>query len=250
MSDAYISQLIKLLEQEMTLGVSFEDKGYTSSKEANNLIFSEPIAFLLGLIFDQGMKSSLAWMGPCLLRERLGHLDVERISCMELDDLKEIIARPKAIHRYPGMMARNIISACQRIQTAYSGSFSFLSMNARHILVVKRDLLSIKGIGEKKANLAILLLARDFGVEFKGIDELPLAVDVHLYRVLRRSGYFGSDLVTVTCEANRRFKEKYSEFPAKLGLMLWLVGRRFCSESNPGCIACPLSAYCGKEISP
>jgi hypothetical protein len=47
--------------------------------EANQLILDEPFAFLLAVIFDQGIPAERAWRARYDLMERLGHLDPARM---------------------------------------------------------------------------------------------------------------------------------------------------------------------------
>ena len=48
--------------------------------EANNLLWTNPFAFLLGVVFDQSVGAGQAWRAPYLLRQRLGHLDPARMA--------------------------------------------------------------------------------------------------------------------------------------------------------------------------
>jgi hypothetical protein len=51
---------------------------FTPHPEANAFVINDPFAFLLAVIFDQGIPAERAWRAPYDLRERLGHLDPER----------------------------------------------------------------------------------------------------------------------------------------------------------------------------
>jgi hypothetical protein len=53
---------------------------FTANAEANALLKSDPFAFLLAVLFDQNVPAERAWLAPLLLRERLGHLDPEKIA--------------------------------------------------------------------------------------------------------------------------------------------------------------------------
>lgn len=245
MQKDYIDQLISFLEDELMPTISFEERGYASLEDANNLIFSNPLAFVLGLIFDQSIKSSVAWEGPFFLKERLGHLDVHSIAAMEVDELKGVIATKKALHRYPGSIARHVISTCDTLVENFSGSPENIWKHHRSFIGAKKNFLLMKGIGEKKANLAILMLARDFHVKFDDIENLPLAIDVHLKRVLGRSGHFDVETPEGLNEIHQNLKGHY-HFPALLGTAIWSIGRHYCHESLPLCDSCPVSLHCLK----
>jgi hypothetical protein len=51
----------------------------TPETEANELVVSDPFAFLLGVLFDQNIAFERAWRAPLELKLRLGYLCPERI---------------------------------------------------------------------------------------------------------------------------------------------------------------------------
>jgi hypothetical protein len=51
---------------------------FTPHPEANALIINNPFAFLLAVIFDQGIPAERAWRAPYDMMQRLGHLDPQR----------------------------------------------------------------------------------------------------------------------------------------------------------------------------
>ncbi len=48
---------------------------FTTDKDANDLILTNPNAFLYGAISDQQIQAERAWQLPYNLKQRLGHLD-------------------------------------------------------------------------------------------------------------------------------------------------------------------------------
>lgn len=241
---------IKALEEiQATSKLSLEEKGYSRSEEANALIFSNPFAFVIGLIFDQSIQSRLAWEAPLVLRERLGHLDVRKIASMDKGALKQVIAEKKALHRYPGNMTRYLIASCAVLVSELDAQAENLWEGDETITTARKNFLKLSGIGEKKANLAILMLARDFGIHFTDIGILPLALDVHLKRVLSRSGLFDIDAKDGLKDLHDCLQANNLQFPALLGTALWSVGRHFCHESSPQCDTCPLNHICLRRLA-
>lgn len=100
----------------------------------------------------------------------------------------------------------------------------------------------------KKANLAILLLAREFKVKFDDMRLLDVALDSHIKRVLLRSGYFNTSTKEGTAEFNSALREVHPNFPALLGTPLWYIGRHFCTIAQPKCKTCPVSKWCLKLL--
>lgn len=236
-------------EIQATSKLSLEEKGYSDSEKANALIFGDPLAFVIGLIFDQSIQSRLAWEAPLVLKERLGHLDAQKIASMDEEALKQIIAQKKALHRYPGNIARYLTASCAVLVSEFDARAENLWKGDGTVATARKNFLKLSGIGEKKTNLAILMLARDFGILFTDIGSLPLALDVHLKRVLSRSGLFNINTMGGLKDLHDCLQADYPHFPALLGTALWSVGRRFCHESSPQCGICPLNQTCLRRLT-
>ncbi len=91
---------------------------FTDSAEANRLIASDPMALLIGFTLDQQVKVEMAFMGPLVLRERLGSLDPKKIAAA---DLEPIFREKPAIHRFPGSMAGRVHDLAVHIRDEYDG---------------------------------------------------------------------------------------------------------------------------------
>ena len=78
---------------------------FTDSDEADELIATDPMALLIGFALDQQVPVQKAFMGPLVLRERLGSLDAATLASADLEPLFR--AKP-AIHRFPGSMAGRV----------------------------------------------------------------------------------------------------------------------------------------------
>lgn len=96
------------------------------------------------------------------------------------------------------------------------------------------DLLSIKGVGRKTANLVITLAYGKDGI----------CVDTHVHRISNRLGY----VVTKTPD------ETEFALRAKLPRRHWIIyntlmvafGRKTCKPVSPLCSTCPISQYCDR----
>ena len=71
--------------------------------EANAFLLENPFAFLLAVLFDQGIPAERAWRAPYDLLQRLGHLDPERIVA-EPGAVAAAVAQAPALHRYVNTM--------------------------------------------------------------------------------------------------------------------------------------------------
>jgi len=96
------------------------------------------------------------------------------------------------------------------------------------------ELLSLKGVGRKTANLVVTL-----GYQGKGI-----CVDTHVHRISNRLGYVETKNPEETEFALRK----------KLPHQYWIIyntimvafGRNICRPVSPLCSKCPVSGYCDK----
>ncbi len=77
---------------------------WTESEDANRLLAEDPLALLLGMMLDQQFPMERAFLGPHVLRERLGrHLEAADIAGVDPDALVEVFRGPPAIHRLSGL---------------------------------------------------------------------------------------------------------------------------------------------------
>src|SRR5437588_11973897 len=78
---------------------------FTDSDAANALLASDPMALLIGFALDQQVPVQKAFMGPFVLRERLGAIDSQTLAGA---DLEPVFREKPAIHRFPGSMAKRV----------------------------------------------------------------------------------------------------------------------------------------------
>src|SRR2546426_12113626 len=79
---------------------------WTQDPAANELLETDPLALLIGMVLDQQVKMEKAFGGPYELKRRLGHLDVRKIASMDPENLDTVFRERPALHRFPGNMAR------------------------------------------------------------------------------------------------------------------------------------------------
>jgi uncharacterized HhH-GPD family protein len=135
------------------------------------------LTFLLGVILNQNIRSEVAWRGPVLLRQRLGHLDARRLAAMPHAELRDLLAVPAAIHPFAERMARNISGACSVLVERYGGRARNLWRGGPLLPELLRRLTELPGIGPHKAQVAVFLLQQQYGVRLSDgpIDEARAA---------------------------------------------------------------------------
>jgi uncharacterized HhH-GPD family protein len=235
--------LLAYAEELAAAGAAQVGEGFTDIPEADALIKASPNAFLLGVLFTQGIPAERAWAGPWLLQQRLGHLDLPRLAA-ERDAVAGAFARPPCLHRFKKTVAGWVSDAAERLLTCYDGDASRIWSPGTHVLEVGERLSAFPGIGRKKAAMAVELLLRYFGVELQGAESGRIAYDVHVRRVFLRAGLVdidSADLVEAAAAAIN------PAAPGRLDLPTWLVGREWCRPATPACDKCRLSPACARR---
>ncbi len=217
---------------------------FTDDLEADALIKSDPNAFLIGVLFTQGIPAERAWAGPWLLKQRLGHLDLVRLAGERVAVAEAVAARP-ALHRFKVTLAGWISDAAERLLDCWDGDASNIWPTGAHLLEVTERLSAFQGIGRKKAAMAVEILVRHFGVVLAGAECGTVAYDVQVRRVFLRSGLIDVDTpdeVAVAAAA------ACPEAPGSLDLATWLVGRQWCRPKAPKCDECVLGDVCPRRV--
>ncbi len=242
--EAVAAELRAAGEELAALGAAQDGDAFTPLQQADALIKSSPEAFLLGVLFTQGVPAERAWAGPYLLRERLGHLDLERLAA-EREAVARAFAHPPALHRFVKTVPGWVSSAAARLIEEYGGSAAAIWPDGARVTEVTRRLLEFPGVGEKKAVMAVEILVRHFGVALEGTECGSVAYDVHVRRVFLRSGLAEAD----TPEAIRAAaRAACPEAPGLLDLPAWQIGRAWCRPREPRCAECRLGGVCARLV--
>jgi uncharacterized HhH-GPD family protein len=138
-----------------------EQLHFTDSDEANALLVREPLALLIGFALDQQVTVQKAFMGPLVLRERLGTLDAAALAAT---DLEPIFRERPAIHRFPGAMAKRVRDLAAHVTGRYDGDAARVWTDASSPEDLKRRLEELPGFGEMKVSSLAAVLANRFDV--------------------------------------------------------------------------------------
>ena len=221
------------------------NSNFTPHPAANALIINNPFAFLLAVIFDQGIPAERAWRAPYELMQRLGHLDPDRMLA-DPDAVRAAVAQPPALHRYREKLPDWLASAARIVLENYGGEAERIWNDRPTALELQLRLDRFPGVGQKKAAMAVEILERDLRVPVRELDGSDIAFDVHVRRVFLRTGLAQYDdlahMVDVARHAN-------PERPGAIDLPAWLVGRQWCHAGIPNCAACVLRHVCPKDVS-
>src|SRR5260370_10470386 len=104
---------------------------WTDDPAANQLLETDPLALLIGMVLDQQVKMEKAFGGPYELKRRLGHLDARKIASMDPEALDRGFRERPALHRFPGSMAKRVQAMCAVIVKDYGGDAGSVWREAR-----------------------------------------------------------------------------------------------------------------------
>ena len=131
-----------------------------------------------------------AFAGPLVLRERVGTLDARELAAMDPARLEEAFKEKPAIHRFPGAMAKRVQELAAAIASEYDGDASRVWAGADDARALYDRLLTLPGIGEMKAKSLVAILAKRYGLELTGVEDVlpkhPTLGDVDSPEALER----------------------------------------------------------------
>jgi uncharacterized HhH-GPD family protein len=164
---------------------------FTGDTAADELIARDPLALLIGFELDQQVPLQWAFSAPLELQRRLGRkLDARTLAGMDPGELEELFLRKPALHRYPAVMARRTQDLCAAIESEYDGDAERVWNEAKSGEELRRRLLDLPGIGEMKVRSLIAILAKRFGVQPPGWEDVlpthPTLGDVDSPEALER----------------------------------------------------------------
>lgn len=242
--EAVASELVRFGAELAEEGAAQVGDAFTDIPDADALVKRSPEAFVLAVLFTQGIPAERAWAGPYLLRERLGHLDLRRLAT-EREAVDAAVCRAPALHRFKHTMATWISDAAERLLECWGGDATAIWSDSPSALRLTERLSDFNGIGRKKAAMAVEILSRHFGVEVAGLECGTVAYDVQVRRVFLRSGLVERDTPD---DVARAAAEACPPAPGSLDLPTWLVGRQWCHPKRPTCDECRLAAVCPRLV--
>jgi uncharacterized HhH-GPD family protein len=216
----------------------------TIDPDADELVRHDPFAFLLGVIFDQGIPFERAWAAPLELQRRLGHLDPARIVAGP-EAVRTAVQQPPKLHRFVENVSAWVVLAAGRVLEDYNGDAERIWGDEPTAKELQRRLTAFVGIGQKKAAMAVEILERDLGVPIREMEGSDIAYDIHVRRVFLRTGFADEDSVEHMVEVARQV---YPQRPGALDDPAWRVGKTWCHPRAPDCSSCVLMASCARLI--
>jgi len=170
----------------------------------------------------------------CLLSLRAKDETTSKIS----KNLFKIASTPKQIAKIPVKKLEKIIFSTghykKKAQTLKHVSNELIKRFHGKVPNNKQDLLSIKGIGPKTANIVLNF----------AFNKPVIPVDTHCHKIPNRIGWFK----TKTPEQTEKQLEKIlpTKYWKEFNGIFVLFGRSICLPVSPFCSKCPIEKYCEK----
>ena len=143
----------------------------TGDPAADDLLVTDPLALVIGMLLDQQVPMEWAFRGPSTLRDRLGRLDCAAIAAMPVDDLEAVFKEKPALHRYPGSMAKRTHALCVHLVDEYDGDAAKLWTGVDDPQVLFDRIRALPGYGDEKAKIFLAILGKRLKVAPKGWEE-------------------------------------------------------------------------------
>ena len=142
----------------------------------------------------------------------------QELLAIPLDELEETVK--------PTGMYRKKASVIREVSQTLINKFSSTVPNT------KEELLSMKGIGEKTANI---VLNNAFNIPI-------IAVDTHVHRIPNMLGFIETETEK---ETQKALSDKVpKEYWSNLNFTIVSFGQTVCLPRNPKCEVCPIVPYC------
>jgi hypothetical protein len=93
---------------------------FTGRPEADAFLREDPNAFLIGVLFTQGIPAERAWSGPWELRARLGFWDMDRLA-REPAAVRDAFHQPPMLHRFKNTVPIWVSRAAARLIDEWGG---------------------------------------------------------------------------------------------------------------------------------
>ena len=134
---------------------------FTGVEEADRLLVSDPFALLVGFALDQRVPVPKAFMGPWVLRERLGSLSPAAVAEA---DLEPLFRQVPAIHRFPAMMAKQVHALAVHVVSVYDGDAARVWTTAASSDELRENIDGLPGYGKMKVKALGSVLFKRFDV--------------------------------------------------------------------------------------
>lgn len=219
-----------------------------SDPKKDYILSNNPNMLMAMWVMSANFNAEKASLIPFILMERLklNEFNMHVLAAMDVKEIENAMLYPTPIHRFCKKRAGYLHEMAKMIVSQYAGDAKNIWEGASADEITRR-LLEFKGFGPKLSSMVPINLIRNFNMKLKNIEKMDIAVDVHVERVLKRTGISEINSSKEQLEFDvRKLAELKKIYPMELDLPLWATGRFFCHEHSPLCTSCPICPVCPK----
>lgn len=154
-----------------------EGRGITLSDDpaADLFLAEDPNALLLGVLYDSQYATRKAFAAPLRLKERLGHLEMLRLTA-DSDELLTAFRQKPALHRFPAKFAGLTQQLAAAIIERYGGDGSRVWTEAQDVADLGSRILALPAFGVDKTNWTVGMLGRLELLPYGGWEDYRVSV--------------------------------------------------------------------------
>ena len=146
----------------------------TDNPEADLFLAEDPNALLLGVMCDSQFQTRRAFAIPLLLKQRLGHFDLQRMLA-EPDSVRAAFILKPALHRFPNRCADLTLKLFDFIAVHYEGDGSRIWIEAASSVDLAGRLMELPAFGAQKTDWTVGMLGRMGVLPYAGWDGFRVA---------------------------------------------------------------------------
>jgi endonuclease III len=217
---------------------------FSKNERANQIINNiqeMPHVFVMACLLGRQFHDEKAWETMAYLEERIGTLDIKKLSRLTQSDWEKAFMKPTPLHGFPREMAGFVLTAVQRIVKEYDGDAGRIWNDKPSSATVIKRFLEFEGIGPKISTMATNILVRYFKIQMSDCYSVEVTVDGRMKRVLSRMGIVDSKkpkYIQLTV------REMYPKYPGIFDPVFWEIGKFHCFPVKPDCASCPANELC------
>jgi uncharacterized HhH-GPD family protein len=137
---------------------------------ANQLLETDSLALLIGMLLDQQIPMEKAFTSPQVLAHRMGveRLDAHQIADFDPDGFEALFREVPALHRFPAAMAKRVQDLCRGLVERYDGDAATIWTTAGSGTELVQRIAGLPGFGDQKARIFTALLGKQFDIQPSG----------------------------------------------------------------------------------
>jgi uncharacterized HhH-GPD family protein len=140
----------------------------SNDPDANLLLEEEPNALLLGVLYDSQFQTRKAFAIPLLLKQRMGHIDMNKMAANGVEPIQAAFTTKPSLHRFPNKFAQLTHQLATFVSARYGGDSARIWTEAEYADDLGDRLMDLPSFGVEKTNWTIGMVGRLGYLPFDG----------------------------------------------------------------------------------